>query len=133
MLGATLQGARLFRADLQGADLTGADLQEAYLWRADLRGADLTGADLREAYLWRADLLGANLFGAKLQDADISGANMRQAENLTKKQILSARWGYDEERDYGPPKLPENLAQDEEVKKWLKTPAYDKRKKPEDS
>jgi hypothetical protein len=82
---ANLQGANLGLANLQGADLRGANLQGANLGLANLRGAYLSYANLQGA-----DLCGANLQGANLVEAKLQGADLRNAENLTVKQLLGA-------------------------------------------
>ena len=69
-----LQGAKLFKAELQGADLAGAKLQGADLTEAKLQGANLAGAQLQGAVLWEAKLQGANLAGAQLKTANLEGA-----------------------------------------------------------
>lgn len=67
-------GARLWDAQLAGADLLGAKLKDAQLMDADLRGARLVNADLRNA-----DLSDADLSDADLRFADLSGANLTDA------------------------------------------------------
>ena len=52
--GCDLRRARLFAAELVGADLRRADLYWANLKRADLRGALLDSADLRGALMHEA-------------------------------------------------------------------------------
>ncbi len=51
LVGARLQGARLWNAQFQGANLVGARLQGAYLSFAQLQGADLNRADLQDAVI----------------------------------------------------------------------------------
>ncbi len=41
-----LSKALLYKANLEGADLTGANLKEAIMYRANLEGSDLSGAIL---------------------------------------------------------------------------------------
>ena len=104
---ADLSGALLGGADLGGATLSGALLSEATLSRAFLReaglggaglgGADLTnanlgGATLSGAFLREADLSGAGLGGADLTDADLTDADLREANDLTAEQVLSANF-----------------------------------------
>ena len=72
--GANLSGANLYKADLREANLYGADLREANLYEANLSGADLEGANL-----YKADLYGADLYGANLYEAYLRGANLREA------------------------------------------------------
>ena len=83
--GSWLNGARLRRARLQGANLVrahlqGAELQEARLQGAQLEKAHLQGAELREACLHGAQLEKAHLQGANLQLACLHGANLVEAE-----------------------------------------------------
>ena len=88
---ADLTGAALIGADLTGAALGGAKLNKADLTDASLDEADLTDADLRGADLTDADLDGADLDGAALGGADLDEAALRAAENLTAKQVRSAK------------------------------------------
>lgn len=80
--GANLQGADLFRADLQEANLSGANLQAAKLGEANLRGANLYEAELQKADLSEAELQKAFLLEAKLQKADLSEATLQKANLL---------------------------------------------------
>jgi uncharacterized protein YjbI with pentapeptide repeats len=92
LFGAWLQDANLHAANLQGANLNGAKLQSAnftvaHLEGANLEGAELQGAILSFAKLQRAgisvaSLQGASLLGAWLQGADLSGAEL-QGANLS--------------------------------------------------
>jgi uncharacterized protein YjbI with pentapeptide repeats len=82
--GANLNGAILIKADLRESildkvDLSGANLCEANLCEASLRRANLNGASLREANLYRAYLRGADLGEAYLRGADLGGANLYEA------------------------------------------------------
>jgi hypothetical protein len=77
---ANLQGANLGDANLQGADLVEANLQEANLGRANLQGALLKEANLQEAYLDKANLQGADLEAAHLQEVDLYKANLQGAD-----------------------------------------------------
>ena len=95
--GADLRGANLGLANLSLADFSGADLSFAYLIRVDFSGADLALANLNDANLSGADLSSANLSEANLRSANLRGANLRggfllytdlrQAKNLTLKQL----------------------------------------------
>lgn len=78
---ANLSNAALCDADLSSADLDGANLYRANLLRVNLSQANLSGTDLRKAFFLQADLSRAN----------IDAADLREAEDLTLKQILSAR------------------------------------------
>lgn len=100
----------LYKADLQGRDLSyrymeRADLREAQLsatnlYMADLTGASLTGANLQQATLIGANLTGADLRGANFADANmlvvdlhnaaLHGANLRGARGLTPEQLQTA-------------------------------------------
>jgi sugar transport system substrate-binding protein len=73
---ASLARASLNEADLHLARLRGADLQRAHLPRANLQRADLRDANLDDADLSGADLSGANLTGAHLQNALLIGAQL---------------------------------------------------------
>jgi len=61
--------AKLYMANLRGANLYMADLRGADLRNANLYMADLRGADLRNANLYMADLRGADLRDANLRGA----------------------------------------------------------------
>jgi len=79
-----LEGANLYAAYLEGANLRGAHLEGAYLVAACLVGANLCGAHLEGAYLSDArlegtDLIGAHLEGAHLVRADLEGARLADA------------------------------------------------------
>ncbi len=115
--GVKLDGAFLWKADLEqvwmpqaslrGADLSEAKLSGARIWRTDLRGACLWGADLREADFGSSDLsnaviASADLSGAKLGGATLSGANiedalslegtdLRRVKGLTKEQLEACK------------------------------------------
>ena len=54
---------------------------------ADLSGADFTNADLIAADLTDTNLTSANFENTYLNHADLSGANLKQAKNLTRDQI----------------------------------------------
>jgi uncharacterized protein YjbI with pentapeptide repeats len=82
--GCNLQGAKLKRTDLSGANLsnanlTRAELEKANLSNANLSGANLTKADLEDAILSGANLQNANLTRADLEDANFTGANITGA------------------------------------------------------
>jgi uncharacterized protein YjbI with pentapeptide repeats len=99
---AVLGGARLWRADLDGAYLTEADLRNANLREAHLRdavldharadhallisadgtNANLTGADLRGSDMTYAIFENASFAGAKLGGASLYGANLRRTNWL---------------------------------------------------
>src|SRR4051812_30354594 len=92
-----MQRAFLFRAQLQGADLSGAQLQNAHLSHAQLQGADLIGAQLQGANVSYAHLQGATLFGALLRGADLrdtqlQGANLCGVHELIEPELKGAAW-----------------------------------------
>ena len=119
---ADLSDSRLSLAKLAKANFSVAKLVKTNLYRADLRGAsfenaNLSGASMEKANLHRANMLNANLSRALLKDA----------ENLTKEQILSAKWGdyeMDDKTEPSPPELPEELLRDLEIQEWLDKPNY---------
>ena len=74
--GASLNGANLYKANLDGASLNGANLDGASLNGASLNGANLYKANLDGANLNRASLNRANLDGASLYKANLDGANL---------------------------------------------------------
>ncbi len=68
-----VQGQKyMFRAQLDGADLSTIDLQ----WMA-LHGANLHGANFRRADLQRANMINANLWDAGPQRALLNGTIFR--------------------------------------------------------
>ena len=90
-----LKGANLERTDLSESDLSEAQLNEALLqeamlarariWDADLRGAQLVKTLASRADFSRANLEGANLTKSEmsravLEKANLRGADMRKAE-----------------------------------------------------
>jgi hypothetical protein len=75
----SLRGAYLRMANLEGANLFRADLQEADLMMANLQGAYLTNAFLQKATLSVANLQTANLTSAYLQRASLFRADLREA------------------------------------------------------
>jgi hypothetical protein len=86
-----LCGAKLSRAKLRGADLERVDLQGASLWGADLRKAALVKANLKGANLKSAKMRGASFREASLENANLELADLRDANNLTPDQVLSAK------------------------------------------
>ncbi|MFI0743424.1 pentapeptide repeat-containing protein [Streptomyces sp. NPDC021100] len=94
---AILEDSHLQHTNLRLASLQDAVLRRAQLERANLRGGHLEGADLSNADLTRAKLIkthfdqGSSLYRTSLDEANLSGANLEQVEELTAKQITSAR------------------------------------------
>ena len=92
---ARLQGANLVGASLQGAELQevklhGANLVEASLREAELGGAHMHGARLRKAHLQRAIFEHARLYGADLVEAKLQGAYLHKAQ-LQGTSLMEAR------------------------------------------
>lgn len=88
-------GARLTRANLEGANLSNAkaqfvDFREANLKHAAVVGALLQGADFRKANLQHADFSDSELKGANLAGANLCGADLSSANGLTQVQLDSA-------------------------------------------
>lgn len=79
LAGTDLQGAQLWRANLEDAFLGDANLRDAELSSATLRRAHLENADLRKASLLSADLSRANLVDADLRETDLMYADLRDA------------------------------------------------------
>ena len=86
LAGAILHNANLAGADLWGANLVGADLQGANLTGAKLNNANLTDADLQDANLANADLFDTNLIGTDLQGANLTGVDLEHA-NLAEENL----------------------------------------------
>lgn len=87
--------ADLTLANLREANLRGTNLTQTSLRCTDLRGirfhgTDLTRADLSDAAINFADFTLANLSGAILIRANLSGADLRNAYNLTQSQLDGA-------------------------------------------
>jgi uncharacterized protein YjbI with pentapeptide repeats len=99
--GAILIEANLVGANLSGANLSEADLSGAILLRAILLGADLNRADFSGAILLKTNPLGVDLSGinslgpifseAELGKAILSRAILSRTNNLTLKQVKSAK------------------------------------------
>lgn len=70
----------LYDGSLQGAKLYGANLEKATLAGVDLQGAHLDFANLHGANLFLAEMQSVRLVGANLQEATLSGTNLREAE-----------------------------------------------------
>ncbi|NUP14465.1 MAG: DUF2169 domain-containing protein [Polyangiaceae bacterium] len=71
--GASLRGARLYRASLVSAHAPGADLLRADLRKANLEGASLAGANLFQSQLRLTRLDGCDLRGANLDRSVTDG------------------------------------------------------------
>ena len=87
-----LQNAKLWDADMRGANLSFSLLQESVFSEAKLEGANLIqahleGADMESVHLEEADLTGAHLEMACLNDAHLDNANLTRA--ILKKTLLS--------------------------------------------
>ena len=91
---ASLDQAFFYHANLSGASLEGASLYRARLDEANLDGASLvrtrfTQASFDRASLEGANLSGASLEGANLREANLEGANLREA-NLREANLEGA-------------------------------------------
>lgn len=71
-----LEGVDLHEANMRYASLYGADLNRAYLEGVDLEGADLRNADMEESVLYNADLCKANMRNVVLRGANLEGAKL---------------------------------------------------------
>ena len=76
-------GARMWKANLEGASLSEADFTAANLREAILRGASLDHMHAAKANLVSADGQGAMLEGADFRNADLSFANLQGATLTT--------------------------------------------------
>lgn len=66
----SLRGIRLYKANLEEADLSEGDLQNVDLLAANLKGAYLMGVDLRNASLLCTELQGAILYKVNLTNVE---------------------------------------------------------------
>lgn len=82
LVDANFHDSRLFKTNLQGADLTNATLSKANFTQSNLRDAVLVRAFMNYTNLQNADLRGADLSFAHLSNANLRGANLSGA-NLT--------------------------------------------------
>lgn len=80
MFRAQLEGADLSAMNLQWVDLHGGNLHGADLQNADLLGANLEGTNLKKANLARANLFAGYLVDANFQGANLMSANLRRAD-----------------------------------------------------
>lgn len=88
--GATLVNVNLESADLNDAYLEKTDLSWAYLKNAKLRDTRFGEANLRGAHLGRGHLWYAYFDGAKLWDACLCKADLKNARDLSLKQLSQA-------------------------------------------
>lgn len=96
-----LYGARMYKANFRGSDLSGAPfngiiLNSSTLIDANFRYATLSNANLDYVNLSGADLSHANLNGASLLDAilnnaDLTGANLIKSTNWDEDQLSKAK------------------------------------------
>ncbi len=91
----SLQGVPLCHVHMQGADLIRANFRRVDFHQAHLQWADLSLADLSDAKLTRVNLQGANLSNTNLSGVDMFKANLKEARNLTDKQLAQVKrlWG----------------------------------------
>ena len=74
-----LMRARLWDADLRGAQLVKTIASRADFSRANLEGADLTKSEMSRAVLEQANLRGADLKKAEFSRAHFAGADLTNA------------------------------------------------------
>ena len=88
---AVLHGANLHRATIINANMNRANLSSAQAVFLGVRmfDSDPDGADLSGATIINVDMSGADFTGVNLTNADISGVDLREARNLTWKQVKS--------------------------------------------
>jgi uncharacterized protein YjbI with pentapeptide repeats len=72
----TLNGVRLDRAQMAGADLRASTLNSVSLSDADLSDARLDGSTLNDVRLDRAEMAGANLRAAELNSVSLTAADL---------------------------------------------------------
>lgn len=92
LLGVLLENSDLRESDLRGALFIIGKLGNADLRNSDMRGTHLTFANLTYSKLSGAKMNGIYLTRADLSFADLTRANLNGAKNITKKQILEAKW-----------------------------------------
>jgi hypothetical protein len=86
-----LKGIKLKQASLRGAYLNNAGLEQAQLQGAILSAADLSDANLTGAVFKDAIMDEVDFSRATLDGADFIGVNLKNARNLTREQIKSAK------------------------------------------
>lgn len=96
-----------FESKLQKCNFTSVKLNRAKFINTELNGHDFRRCEIRGATFKNCNLKSANFSGVDCSGVDFKGSNLRSANfkdalNLTKEMILSAR-------DYKYIKLPENL------------------------
>jgi uncharacterized protein YjbI with pentapeptide repeats len=110
----------LMRPNFNEANLRNASFRKAYLKGVVFRNAIVEGVDFSKSYLDLADfqdcvLIGTNFRGASLRrvtfaNADLTDADLRDANGLTRKQLESMKGAekmlFDEE-EFRSPRLPE--------------------------
>lgn len=79
LFAAHLEGADLFMAQIERANLRGAYLENTRLSMAQMKGAFLSGAKLKRASLAAAHLEESSFFMASLEEADLSSACLENA------------------------------------------------------
>jgi uncharacterized protein YjbI with pentapeptide repeats len=83
------------RIQLNGAFLWKADLERINLAWSDLRDTDLSEAKLSGAWLWRSNLTKAKLYEADLREANLGQDNLHEADLRKAKLGKACLWGAD--------------------------------------
>jgi hypothetical protein len=109
IIGISLRGRDLRRADLRGAVLIRADLRDSQLQDANLDGVKLHFADMRNAQLQRATgvrahLSGADLAGARMQGVFFAYAQAKNADMRNSRlELATFTDAHMQGRDWTPP------------------------------
>lgn len=114
--GLVAQRLELSDLNFEGKDLVGITLRGAVLPKANFRRAELLLADLREAHLVQADFREANLLGVDFEGANLQGARFGASSGLATRKLARA--------DLLGAELPESLLDFEGLR--VANAAYDK-------
>jgi uncharacterized protein YjbI with pentapeptide repeats len=83
------------RVQLNGAFLWKADLERINLAWSDMRDTDLSEAKLSGAWLWRSNLTKAKLYEADLRESNLGQDNLHEADLRKAKLGKACLWGAD--------------------------------------